>query len=402
MKNAPARRRLSGRSLGSVSLAVSLWSLLIVSPGSSFNARQGSSRAEDGPVKVGVFLDLSGQTSRFGVSALNGIKMAADEINARGGVMGRRIELIVKDEQGEPSQAAEAVEGLVEKDKVHALLGEVASTNSLAAAPHAQRARVPMITPSATNPRVTQAGDYIFRACFVDPYQGEAMAKFAATSLKARRAAIFFDANSDFSKGLVETFRPKFAKLGGRVVVERTYTQTDQDFGKELAAIRAAKPDVIYIPGYYGQAGVIARQARQMGMKQPLLGGDGWDAPELWRLGGEALNNSYITNHFSADDPSQAVQTFAAGYEGRYDSAPDAMAALGYDAMMLLADALGRAGGTDGPKLRDAIAQTRNFPGVTGPITLNAERDAVKPAVVVRLLDGKFLYRETIHPDGER
>ncbi|HEY0379131.1 MAG TPA: ABC transporter substrate-binding protein [Pyrinomonadaceae bacterium] len=357
---------------------------------------------EDGPVKVGVFLDLSGETSSFGKSTVNGIKMAADEINARGGTGGRKIELVVEDELGEPGRVQTVVKKLIEEEKVHALLGEVASTNSLAAAYKAQPARVPMISPSSTNPRVTQVGDYIFRVCFVDPFQGEVMAKFAANTLKAKRAAIFSDANSDYSKGLVGTFKEKFVKLGGRVVVERSYTQSDRDFGKELAAIRAARPDVIYVPGYYGQAGIIVKQARQTGMKQPILGGDGWDAPQLWELGGKALNNSYMSNHFSSDDPSPSVLSFVAGYKNRYDSAPDALAALGYDAMMVLADALGRAGTTDGPKLRDAIAETRNFPGVTGPISINSERNAVKPALVLRLLDGKFLYHETIYPEDER
>ena len=378
------------KSLKVALLALSLSALLTAAPGGA-----------EGPVKVGVFLDLSGETSRFGKSTLNGIQMAADELNARGGVGGRKIELIVRDELGEPGKVMTVVRNLIEEDKVHALLGEVASTNSLAAAPGAQAARVPMITPSSTNPRVTQVGDYIFRVCFVDPLQGEVMAKFAATTLKARRAAVFSDLYSDYSKGLLGTFKDKFVKLGGRIVSEHTYSQMDRDFGKQLAAIRAARPDVIYVPGYYAEGGAIAKQARQMGIKQPLLGGDGWDAPQLWEFGGKALNNSYMTNHFSSDDPSQAVLTFAAGYENRYDSRPDALAALGYDAMMLLADALSRAGTTDGPALRDAIAQTANFQGVTGPITFDAGRNAVKPVIVQRLLDGKFVYHETIYPDGE-
>ena len=402
MKNVPARRRVSGRGLRGVSLAVSFCLLLAAAPGLSSGARQEPSGGADAPIKVGVFLSLSGQISSYGKSTLNGIKMAADEINARGGVGGQRIELIVKDDQGEPSEAVTAVKELIEKEKVHALIGEVASSISLAAAPNAQAARVPMITPSSTHPKVTQVGDYIFRVCIVDPFQGEVMAAFASKSLKAKSAAIFSDADSDYSKSLADTFKQKLANLGGRVVIERSYSQMDRDFGEQLAAIRAARPNVIYVPGYFEQAGVIAKQARQAGMKQPLLGGDGWDAPELWTLGGEALNNSYITNHFSADDPSPATRAFVAGYKSKHGSAPDSLAALGYDAMMLLADALRRAGGTDGPKLRDAIAQTKNFPSVNGPVSINSERNAVRPAVVQRLLDGKFVYHETIHPDGGR
>jgi branched-chain amino acid transport system substrate-binding protein len=380
-------------------LALSLSALLAAAPGSVSDARRQSHDDDKSAVRVGAFLDLSGQTSIFGQSTLNGIKMAADEINARGGVNGRRVELIVKDEQGEPALAVAAVKELIQENKVHAIFSEVASMITLAAAPEAQRARVPMLASASTNPKVTQVGDYIFRTCFPDPFQGEAMAKFAAKTLKAKRAAILADPESLLCRWLVDAFKPKFIALGGRIVREATYTQSDRDFSGQLAAARAARPDVIYVPGYYVQAGVIVKEARQMDMKQPFLGGDGWDAPELWELGGKALNNSYVTNHFSGDAPSPSVRTFVAAYKSRYDSKPDAVAALGYDAMMLLADALGRAGTTDGPKLRDAIAQTRNFPGVTGPISINSERDAVKPAVVMRLFDGKFIYRETINPD---
>ncbi|HEY0385955.1 MAG TPA: ABC transporter substrate-binding protein, partial [Pyrinomonadaceae bacterium] len=354
------------------------------------------------PIKVGVYLDLSGQTSSFGQSTKNGIEMARDEINNAGGINGRPIQLVIEDEQGEPGKVTTVVTKLLRQDGVVALLGEVASTNSLTAAPKAQEAKIPMITPSSTNPEVTKKGDYIFRVCFIDPFQGEVMAKFAANSLKAKKAAILSDFNSDYSKGLTQFFKQSFTGLGGSIVNEKSYTQSDRDFSSQLTAIRASNPDVIYVPGYYGQVGVIAKQARQQGITVPILGGDGWDAPQLWELGGDAMNNTFISNHYSIDDPLPLIQKFVADYKARYGGNPDALAALGYDAMRVLGDALKRAGSTEGAKLRDAIAQTKNFPGVTGTITMNAERNVDKPATVLELIakDRKFAYKEKIYPEG--
>ncbi|HEY0544438.1 MAG TPA: ABC transporter substrate-binding protein [Pyrinomonadaceae bacterium] len=363
----------------------------------------GTGGSESGPIIVGLYGDLSGQTSSFGQSTRNGAQMAVEEINAAGGINGRQVKLLVEDDQGQPAQAATVVTKLINQDKVHAVLGEVASTNSLAAAPVAQSAKVPMITPSSTNPKVTEVGDYIFRVCFIDPFQGGVMAKFAANTLKAKTAAVLGDFNSDYSKGMTQYFEEEFNRDGGRVIVKQNYTQTDPDFKAQLTSIRNANPDVIFVPGYYGQVGVIAKQARELGIQKPLLGGDGWDAPQLWDLGGEALANSYISNHYSIDDPSPLIQKFVSAYRARYNGlAPDAIAALGYDAMNVLADSIKRAGSTDPTKLRDAIAQTKNFAGVTGNITLNEKRNAVKPAVVLKLEPAgrKFIYVETIQPEG--
>jgi branched-chain amino acid transport system substrate-binding protein len=315
--------------------------------------------------------------------------------------MGRKVRVIVEDDQGEPNKAATVVSKLVNQDRVQAVLGEVASSASIAAAPICQSNKVPMITPSSTNADVTKKGDYIFRVCFIDPFQGQVMAKFAAQNLKARRAAILYDFNSDYSRGLQQFFKRAFTSLGGEVVTEQSYTQGDRDFSGQLTQIRSATPDVIYVPGYYGEVGVIANQARQLGIKAPLMGGDGWDSPELWKLGGEALNGNYISNHYSVDDPSPAIQRFVNDYKARYNgTVPDALAALGYDAMKVLADAIRRAGTTESQKLRDAIAQTSNFTGVTGAITLDAQRNAVKPAVVLKLQNPRFVYETTIYPEG--
>jgi branched-chain amino acid transport system substrate-binding protein len=352
-----------------------------------------------GTIVVGYYGDLSGRTSNFGVSTKHGAEMAADEINKAGGINGRQISILSEDDEGRPEKAATVVTKLIDQDRVVALVGEVASGNTLAAAPKAQAAHVPMISPSSTNPAVTQVGDYISRVCFIDPFQGEVMAKFAANTLKAKTAAIMLDFNSPYSRGLTEFFEKSFTKLGGKVLSKQSYTQGDRDYKGQLTSIRSLNPDVIYVPGYYGEVGVIAKQAKQLDIKAPLLGGDGWDAPQLWELGGDALNGSYISNHYSVEDPSPAIQKFVADYRARYNIVPDALAALGYDAMRVLADALKRAGTSEGPKLRDAINATKDFPGVTGVITLNAERNAIKPAVVLKLQGGKYVYQETIKPD---
>ena len=355
-----------------------------------------------GDIKVGVYGDTSGATSSFGQSTKNGIQLAFDEINAAGGVNGRKLIMLFEDDQGRPEQAKTVVSKLINQDRVQALLGEVASTNSLAAAPVAQDAKIPMITPSSTNPKVTEVGDYISRVCFIDPFQGLVMAKFAGNTLKAKTAAIIGDVNSDYSKGLTAVFEQEFTKLGGRVVAKEAYTQTDPDFKGQLTKIRNLNPEVIYIPGYYGQVGIIAKQARELDMNMPLLGGDGWDSPDLWKLGGEALKNAYISNHYSADNPAPEIQNFVKAYQAKFNVAPDSLAALAYDAAKVLADAIKRAGGTDGAKLKDAINATKEFKGVTGSITLDANRNAVKPAVVLELnpAESKFTFKETIYPEG--
>ena len=352
--------------------------------------------------RIGVYGDTTGATSSFGVSTKNGIELAFEEINAAGGVNGKKLEMIFEDDQGTPEKAKTVISKLINQDKVVAVLGEVASSNSLAAAPVAQEAKIPMITPSSTNPKVTEVGDYISRVCFIDPFQGAVMAKFAANTLKAKTAAILGDNSSDYTKGLTQYFEEEFAKLGGKVITKQTYSQRDQDFKGQLTAMRGQNPDVIYIPGYYGEVAIIARQARELGMNQPLLGGDGWDSPELWKLGGDALKNAYISNHYSADNPAPEIQNFVKSYTAKFGSAPDSLAALAYDAAKVLADAIKRAGGTESAKLKDAINATKNFAGVTGAVTLDSSRNAVKPAVVLELspAQSKFTFKETIYPEG--
>lgn len=365
-------------------------------------ANSGPTNAGGDTIRVGVYGDLTGATSSFGQSTKNGIQLAFDEINAAGGVNGKKLEMLFEDDQGTPEKAKTVIQKLISQDKVVAVLGEVASSNSLAAAPVAQEAKIPMITPSSTNPKVTEIGDYISRVCFIDPFQGSVMAKFAANTLGAKTAAILGDNSSDYSKGLTQFFEQEFTRLGGRVITKQTYAQRDQDFKAQLTQMRDQKPDVIYIPGYYGEVGIIAKQARELGMNQPLLGGDGWDSPELWKLGGAALNPAYISNHYSADNPAPEIQNFVKAYQAKFNVAPDSLAALAYDSAKVLADAIKRAGGTDSAKLKDAINATKGFAGVTGTITLDSNRNAVKSAVVLSLdpAASKFAFKETIYPEG--
>ncbi len=349
-------------------------------------------------IVIGEYGSLTGNTATFGQSTKNGSQMAFDEINKAGGLLGKPVKLIVEDDQSKPEEAATAVTKLINQNAVQAVLGEVASSRSLAAAPICQGARVPMVTPSSTNPKVTQVGDYIFRVCFTDVQQGEADAKFAAKSLKMKKAALLYDVRNDYSVGLRLVFAQKFKEFGGEIVAEQSYSEGDSDFRAQLTQLKSANPEVIYVPGYYTEVGTIARQSRDLGISAPLLGGDGWDSPRLWEIGGKALNGSYFSNHYSVDDPSPAVQKFVTDYKARFGATPDALAALGYDAARILADAMTRANSSDGARVRTALAETKGYAGVTGSITIDKDRNAVKPVVMLKVQDGKFVFQERIEP----
>jgi branched-chain amino acid transport system substrate-binding protein len=352
-------------------------------------------------VKIGVFMSLTGSTANFGISSTNGIKMAADEINAAGGINGKQVELNIQDDRSDASEAATIVTKFVTQDGVHAILGEVASSRSIAAAPIAQNAKIPMLTPSSTNPEVTKKGDYIFRSCFIDPVQGAAIAQFAARTLNAKRAAIMVDRKNDYSTGLEKFISATFIKLGGQMVVTQSYQEGDQDFNAQLTSIKGSTPDVIFVPGYYNDVGLIAKQARDKGITVPLLGGDGWDAEQLYKIGGTALNGSFFSNHYSPYDTDPMVQKFVSNYKAKYSAPPDALAATAYDAAHIMFDAIKRANSLDGKAIRDALAATKEFPGVTGKVTFNENRDAVKPIVMIEIKDGGiYAVRERVQVEG--
>jgi branched-chain amino acid transport system substrate-binding protein len=346
---------------------------------------------------------MTGQEATFGDSTDKGIKLAIEEINAKGGVKGKQLDLKTYDDQGKPEEAAVAATRLVTQDKVTVLLGEVASSRSLAMAPIADANKVPHITPSSTNPKVTKDGDktrpYVFRVCFIDPFQGTVMAKFAMEK-GVKKVAILRDVGNAYSVGLADYFLSKFKDLGGTIVNDQSYKAGDQDFKAQLTAIKAKAPEAIYVPGYYTDVALIARQARELGMKVPLMGGDGWDSAKLFEIGGQAIEGSYFSNHYSPDDPSPRIQGFIAKYKERFGAVPDSMAATGYDAAMVAADAINRAKDVTGEAIAEAIAATKGYPGVTGVITLDADHNAVKPAVVLEVKGGKAVYVATVSPDA--
>lgn len=349
-------------------------------------------------IQVGFFGALTGPTATFALSGKNGSALAAEELNVAGGVLGKRLEFVVEDDRGEASEAASAVSKLITRDHVVALIGENASSRTLAAAPIAQSYGVPIISPSSTNVDVTKKGDYVFRVCFIDSYQGGVLSSFAFRTLNARTAALLVDARNDYSVGLAEAFRQGFEKLGGRVVGELKYAEGDSDFSAQLTAIAALHPDVLVVPGYYTDAGLVARQAKSLGVTATLLGADGWDSPKLTEIGGSAVEGSYFSNHYSVEDPSPSVRRFVDAYHKRYGADPDSIAALSYDAVRLLADAIRRAGSTEGKRVRDALAATKDFEGVTGRITMDADRNPIKPAVILRVEGGKFRFVTSVAP----
>lgn len=361
-------------------------------------ATKAPASAPSDTILLGVVSSLTGAQATFGISTRNGIELALEQVNAQGGVGGKRVQVRVYDNQGKPEEAANAVTRLIAQDGVKLILGDVASSNSLAMAPKAQAAQIPMVSPSSTNPKVTEVGDFIFRVCFIDPFQGLVMAKFAREELKAERAAVLKDTRSDYSMGLSEVFSEKFVGFGGQVVSTEAYAQGDTNFRAQLTAIKRAKPDVVFVPGYYTDVGLIARQARELGITATLLGGDGWESEKLFELGGSAIDGSYYSNHYSIEDPSTETKKFLGDYEKRFGSVPDALAALGYDAAMVAIAAIERAPDLSGPALRDALRDTKDFPGVAGKVTLDAQRNAIKPAVVLKVEGGKARYVATIAP----
>ena len=375
-----------------------LFAVCLLSIAALLTATSCGSSTNSSEIVIGEYGSLTGTAATFGTSSRNGIDMAIDEVNKAGGVLGKQIRVIVEDDQTKPEEAQTVVTKLISKDRVVAILGEVASSRSLAAAPVAQQNQVPMISPSSTNPKVTQVGDYIFRVCFIDPFQGLVMAKFATNTLKVKNVAILRDIKNDYSVGLADVFIENFKKMGGKIVTDQSYSEGDTDFSAQLTSIKSANPQAIFVPGYYTEVGLIARQAKKLGLNATLMGGDGWDSPKLIEIGGDALNGTYFSNHYSVDDPSPAIRKFVADYKARFNEVPDALAALAYDAANILFESMRKANSTEGPKVRDAIAQTTDYPGVTGKITIDKDRNSVKPAVVLEVKDGKLAFVETITP----
>ena len=369
------------------------WSLLV-----STALLTGCNKASDA-IKVGEFASLTGKEATFGQSSHEGTLLAIEEINAAGGVLGKKLELITEDTQSKAGEPATVVNKLISRDGCIAILGEVASSRSLEAAPICQQNKIPMISPSSTNPKVTESGDFIFRVCFIDPFQGTVMANFATKTLKAKKVAVFTDVKSDYSKGLAKFFKEQIVANGGQIVTELDYNGGDKDFKGQLTAIKSASPDGVFVPGYYTDVALICIQAKQLGLNVPFFGGDGWESEKLVEIGKDAVEKNYFSTHYHPDVGSEKSRKFVENYKKRYNGkTPDALAACGYDSALVLGDAIKRAGSTDGQKVRDALAATKDIEAVTGKITINDKRDAVKSAVILQVENGKFKFLEAVTP----
>lgn len=383
------------KTIGTLAVAAVLVSGLIAGCGSK----------SDKDLKIGMIYELTGNTASYGTSAANGAKLAFKEINAAGGVLGKQIQLVTADNKGEPSESANAMSKVISQNKVVAITGFTVSSCGIAASAVAEANKIPFVAAATVNPRVTvdertgKVKEYTFRACFIDSFQGTVGANFALNGLKAKRTAVMTDTSSDYSKGLADVFKSTYTKAGGNIVGEESYLQKDQDYKPILTKIKAQNPDLIYIPGYYEDVGKIIKQARELGMNMPVLGGDAWDSPVLVEMGGaQALNNTFFTNFYSIEDKNPVSNAFVESYRKEYGKTPDSMAAMGYDAAKLLVDGIKRANSTEAGKIKDALSATKKFSSVSGEMSLNENHDAVRGVVIIELKDGKQVYKETVRP----
>jgi branched-chain amino acid transport system substrate-binding protein len=378
--------------------AAATFSLLIAAP----SCKKGSGGGDGNTVVIGEFASLTGGTADFGTSSHGGLTLAIQQANGKGGVLGKQIALIHEDDRSDVTEAVNSVQKLVNKDNVLAVIGEVASKRSLAGGNVCQKYKTAMLSPASTNPAVTvengKVKDFVFRICFTDDFQGMINGKFAA-SQGWKRVAVMTNQEEDYSKGLSASFKQAFTAGGGQIVAEAQYTNRDKDFKTFLNNIKNAKPDAVYVPGYYTEVKLLVPQARQIGITVPFFGGDGWDSPETLAIGPDA-EGCFYSDHYSAEDPSPKVQEFVKAYQSAYGKVPDAMAALGYDAGGVMLKAVADAGKADRQAVRDALAKIADYDGVTGRITLDENHNARKPIVVLRITGGKAKLHATFAPDG--
>jgi branched-chain amino acid transport system substrate-binding protein len=352
-------------------------------------------------LKIGTVFPMSGAQSTYGEESINGLNLALDDLKATDPTLAGKITIVKEDEKSNPIDAATAVKKVLNVDKVDIVFGSVASSNTLSMTAAVIEAGKPLVTPASTNPEVTKKGDLIFRTCFIDPFQGSVLASFALNNLSKKKAAVLLDHKSDYSKGLAQFFEEAFKAGGGQIVAQESYESGKKDFKTQLTKIRAAKPEVLLVPGYYQEVGLIMKQAKQMGFNVTMLGGDGWDSPTLFELAGkDAVKDHYFSSHFASDDTDPTVQKFVKDYTARFKKAPGAMAALGYDGVLVIADAFKRAGGNDPQALKKALASTSGFKGVSGVISINQNRDAEKDAVVLKTLEDKAVFAAKVSPGG--
>ncbi|OIK16027.1 ethanolamine utilization protein EutJ [Bacillus sp. MUM 116] len=370
---------------------------------SSTSTGGNASSSDSKTIKIGANLELSGGVASYGQSIKEGVDLAISEINKKG-IDGKKLELVSVDNKSDAAEATNGAIKLITQDKVSAVIGAATSTDTLAQVQIANDNKVPILTPTGTNPTVTvkdgKLNDYVFRTCFIDPFQGTVAANFASNELKVKKAAVLIDNSSDYAKGLAASFKDFFKKNGGSVVSQEAYVAKDTDFHATLTRIKAANPDFVFIPGYYEEVGLIVKQAREIGLNVPMMGADGWDSPKLVEIAGaKALNNTYITNHYSSGDKDAKVQEFVKAFKAKYnDKTPDAFNALGYDSAYLIADAIKRAGSGDSQKIQKALAETTDLSLVTGSMKLDKNHDPIKSAVILEYKDGKQVFKTKVNP----
>ena len=353
-------------------------------------------------IRIGLITPLTGDVKTFGESVKNAFEMAVDEANKSGGVAGMRIIPIVEDDRNDPTEASNAASKLIKQDRVQAIVGSVTSKASIPVSDLAQSGKIPAITPSATNPKVTVADgkrkNYMFRACFIDPFQGKVMAKFAREALFKDKAAVLYDASNDYSKGIAEYFSDAFKLMGGKVVAYESYGKDDVDFSALLTKVKASGADVIFLPDYYNKVGLIAKQAREKGIGAALIGPDGWDSPDLVKIAGDAVEGGYFSNHYSPDDTRPEVVAWVKKYREKFGQTPDALGTLAYDATNLLLEAIRKANSGDPEKIREALASIKGFKGVTGESAMDDNGNAVKSAVILQITGGKQKFLKVVNP----
>jgi branched-chain amino acid transport system substrate-binding protein len=359
--------------------------------------------AENNEIRIGANVELTGGVANFGKQTLNGFQLAIKQANEGGGVLGKKIVLVLADNKSEPAEATNATTKLITQDKVTVVMGPIVSSNVLATVQVAQDNKVLVMAPTGTNEKITfdngKVRPFAFRACFIDPFQGRVMANYATKSLQAKTAVIYIDSSSDYSKGVAAAFEETFVKNGGKILGKEAFLQKDQDFKATLTKIKAMKADTIFIPAYYEEVGKIVKQSRELGITAPLLGTDGWDDPKVVEIAGkEALNNTFFSNHYSSQDNDPNVRKFVEAYTKEYNQEPSAMAALGYDAGLMLIDAIKRANSTDSVKIKEALEQTKNLQVSTGIVTIDSNHNPIKSAVVIEMKDGKQVFKEKINP----
>ncbi|MBP2636087.1 MAG: braC 1 [Firmicutes bacterium] len=382
-------------------LAVAISTLLMA--GALAGCGGGAKQEASNEIKIGGNFELTGGVANYGKQAVNGIQLAIKQANASGGVLGKQIKLVLADNKSEAAEATNAITKLITQDKVVAVFGPATSSNTIATLQVSQDNKIPVITPTGTSEKITvdngKTRPYAFRSCFIDPLQGTIMANFASNTLKVKTAAIYIDSSSDYSKGLAQSFTEVFTKNGGKILGQEAFLQKDQDFKSTLTKIKAMNPDVVFLPAYYEEVGKIVKQAREMGMNMPFLGTDGWDDAKVVEIAGAApLNNTYFSSHYSSQDTDPNVVKFIEAYKKEYNQEPSVFSALGYDAGLLLIDAIKRANSTEPEKIREALEQTKNLQLSTGMMTIDANHNPIKSAVVLEMKDGKQLFKEKITP----